>query len=101
MIGIDKKHRDFLISMLKQYIPDKNAMFYLFGSRAKGGYKEYSDIDIAVDLNGKRLPSEILARLSQAFENSIYPYEVDIIDLNNISEGFKRCIEKDLVEICR
>lgn len=33
------------------------------------------------------------------FENSTLPYEVDIVDLNTISENFKHLIYETLVEI--
>ena len=34
------------------------AEIYLFGSIAKGGYNEYSDIDLLVILNGRKLDSD-------------------------------------------
>ena len=37
------------------------------------------------------------SKLELEFENSTFPYEVDIVDLNNINEKFKNLIQDDLV----
>ena len=38
-------------------------------------------------------------RLQSDFENSTFPYEVDVVDLNNIEENFKNLIKNDLTEL--
>ena len=95
MFGLEDRHLNFIKETLKKYIPNSNAKFYIFGSRAKGTYKEYSDVDIAIDSSD--LTSDIKSKLELEFENSTFPYEVDIVDLNNIKENFKNLIQDDLV----
>ena len=97
MFGLEDRHLNFIKETLKKYIPNPDAKFYIFGSRAKGKYKEYSDIDIAIDC--KNLEANIKSKLELEFENSTFPYEVDIIDLNSIKENFKSIIQDDLVLI--
>ncbi len=96
MFGLDDKHINFIKNMLKKHIQSPNAKFYIFGSRAKGKYREYSDIDIAIDFPDMLLEQKI--KLQSDFENSAFPYEVDIIDLNTIQKDFKDIIKDDLVE---
>ena len=88
---------DFIRETLKKYIPNPRAKFYIFGSRAKGKYKEYSDVDIAIDC--PNLEKSIKSKIELEFENSTFPYEVDIVDLNSIKETFKNLIQNDLVLI--
>ena len=95
MINLDKKYITFIKEKITKYLPD--CKIYLFGSRVKGTAKEYSDIDIALD--SKNLNENILLKIQNEFENSTLPYEVDIADLNNISETFKNHIENSLVKI--
>lgn len=59
--------------------------------------KKYSDIDIA--LKSPNLNENILLKIINDFENSTLPYEVDVLDLNNISETFRQHIEQDLTQI--
>ena len=97
--GLDKRHLDFILQVLKDNIPQKEAKFYIFGSRAKENYKEYSDVDIAVKLPDKKLSADILGKILLEFNDSTLPYEVDVIDLNAIDEKFKNLIKNSLVEL--
>ena len=45
MFGLDDRHLDFVLSVLKRNISDVDAKFYIFGSRVKGTNKKYSDIE--------------------------------------------------------
>ena len=78
-------------------ILDTTAIYYIFGSRAKGTNKEYSDIDIAISLHNSALPISVLTKINLDFENSTLPYKVDVIDLNAINDNFKNIIKDSLV----
>lgn len=96
MFGLEDRYIVFIKEMLKKHIPNPAAKFYIFGSRASGKYREYSDIDIAIDAPDMTLEKKL--KLESDFENSTFPYEVDIVDLNTIKENFKNIIKDDLVE---
>ena len=55
----------------------------LYGSRAKGNYQEYSDIDLAVYGDGK-LDRFIIADILTQINDSNIPYLIDIQDYHNI-----------------
>ena len=96
MFGLEERHIDLIKKMLKKHISDPNAKFYIFGSRAKGKNREFSDIDIAIESPDFTLEKKL--RLLSDFENSTFPYEVDIVDLNTVKENFKNIIKDDLIE---
>lgn len=57
-------------------------------------------LKIAVDLNNKKLDTDILGRILIEFQDSTLPYdEVDVIDLNSIDEKFKNLIQDSLVKL--
>ena len=97
MFGLSEKHYNYIVKILKKYVP--NAKYFVFGSRSKGNYSQYSDIDIAMDFNGIAAPIEILDKIRLEFNNSTLPIEVDIVDLNSIDENFKNMIKENLTEI--
>ena len=99
LIHIDEKHNNIIISLLKNIPEIKNCSVYLFGSRVSGKSLNYSDVDLAIDYQGKPLPDAVKTNLSSSFEKSLLPYTVDIIDLNSVSPVFKAKIEKDFVRI--
>lgn len=95
MIDLEEKYIDFIKNTISSMI--HNYKLYVFGSRAKNRAKKYSDIDLAID--SQELTPQIKTKLEFTFENSTLPYEVDIINLNDIDNKFKDLIQKDLIEI--
>jgi predicted nucleotidyltransferase len=56
----------------------------LFGSRAKGNFKEGSDIDIA--LKGTEINMALLRKIEMDFDNLNLPYKIDLVIYKNIEE---------------
>lgn len=59
----------------------------VFGSRADGTARRYSDIDVG--LAGEPLAFDRLARLAEALEDSELPYRVDVVNLAQTSHEFR------------
>jgi predicted nucleotidyltransferase len=60
----------------------------------KGKAKPYSDLDLAVMDNRPSTPREV-AKLKTAFSESKLPFKVDVLEWNNISEEFKKIVERE------
>jgi predicted nucleotidyltransferase len=98
-LHIDEKHKAIIVSIIKSIPELKNCKVYLYGSRVQGTAVKYSDVDIALDDDGKPVAEEVRSSLSSLFEKSLLPYTVDIIDLNTVSPVFRAKIEKDFVRL--
>ncbi len=81
-----------LVTIITQQLP--HAKIYVFGSRARGDFRPESDIDIALD-NGKKIDPPIVSQIKEAIEESTIPFTVDLVDLQALSENFKRQILKN------
>ncbi|MEI6886785.1 MAG: nucleotidyltransferase domain-containing protein [bacterium] len=73
--------------ILNKYLDNRENTTFIFGSRALGNYKKYSDYDIGIE--GKKLDSLKQSYLEEEFENSNFPYSVDIVDFNQVTDRFK------------
>lgn len=60
-----------------------------FGSWPKGTAKPHADIDIAIDGSDK-FPSEQLTELRARIEEIATLHEIDLIDLQTVSDTFKQ-----------
>lgn len=67
--------------------------FYVFGSRSRGDAAEFSDLDLAYDVD---IGLTELAGLETAFSESDLPFNVDLLDLNTASDAFLEQIKTDL-----
>ena len=95
-LDLDAKYVDFIKDAAGRFLPD--AEVFVYGSRTQGKALAYSDVDIALK-SSEKIPIEKVLRLKAYFENSTFPYKVDVIELNNIKESFYRIIKDDLYRI--
>lgn len=93
-IDLEDKYIEFIKSTISKVLP--NVDVYIFGSRVQGTSTKFSDVDIALD--GDFETSNLL-RLKAVFQDSTFPYKVDIVDLKSLDENFKNIIKNDLYKI--
>ncbi|MBU3662736.1 MAG: nucleotidyltransferase domain-containing protein [Bacteroidetes bacterium] len=82
---------DFLTltkQIVLKHIDSNKYQVFLFGSRAYGNEKFFSDIDIGI-LGKEAVNSIILADLEAELEESLVPFKVDLVDFNKVSIDFK------------
>ncbi|PWD97694.1 hypothetical protein DDZ16_19475 [Marinilabilia rubra] len=82
MFGLSKTTIDRLLNVFNKF--DVVQQVILFGSRAKGNFKEGSDIDLA--LIGDGLNFETIRKLEIKIDDLMLPYDVDLIIYDKIKE---------------
>ena len=91
-LGLSKKHLQLIVEALKQADIDRAVVF---GSRAKGNWRETSDIDIAVFG-----ASVNVGALGVQLDELPMPYKFDIVDNNNINScALREHIDRVGIEI--
>ena len=99
MINLEEKYLKQVKEILLKNLKNTNIKVFVFGSRTKQKCRRYSDLDLALKFEDKKIDYTIISNLKYDFEESLIPIKVDILDLNNISDNFKKCIENDLTEL--
>lgn len=91
-LGLSEKHLQLIVETLKQADIDRAVVF---GSRAKGNWRENSDIDIAVFGASVNVGS-LVAQLDEL----PMPYKFDIVNYNNINScALREHIDRVGIEI--
>ncbi len=83
-----KKAEKEIKKIIHSFINSSQYRVFVFGSRATGKAKRYSDYDIGI-IGKKPLPSKIKVLIEEALEESDLPFKVDIVDFSQLSSGFK------------
>ena len=91
MIELSDRHLQIVTEILKQHLPDCTVL--AFGSRVQNKAKKYSDLDLAV-VGSERLDRRRLYRLKEAFEDSVLPFRVDVVDWFSLTVSFRSIISK-------
>jgi len=84
-------------AILAHHLPGDVAV-WVFGSRATGKAKPFSDLDLALAAP-QPLPAGLLRDLAEAFDDSDLPWKVDLLDWADANEDFRRLIERDRVPL--
>jgi predicted nucleotidyltransferase len=92
--GLAPEHWSIIMNRLIGPLRDQGASIYVFGSRARGDYKKFSDLDILVD--GDVKPS-FLSSISEELEESALPIRVDIVLSRDLADAYKPNVEQDKV----
>ena len=90
-IDLRPDHRKIVEDILEDHLPD-GVNVWVFGSRAEWTTKESSDLDLALDGDGPLEPRIVMA-LDLAFEASLLPFRVDVVDLARVEDGFRETVE--------
>lgn len=90
MIQLEPEHYRMVSEVLSKY----PYVFYVYGSRAKGNAKLYSDLDLCCK---DEIPLNIMSHINEDFENSNLPFKVEVVMWDKLSKEFQGLISKDLV----
>jgi predicted nucleotidyltransferase len=97
VLDIAPEHLAEVRSILAAHLP-AGVEVLVFGSRARGGAKRFSDLDLA--LRGEApLDPGLLSKLADAFEVSALPWRVDLVDYHMLSPEFLGTIHADLTTL--
>jgi predicted nucleotidyltransferase len=87
-IDLVEADRTILLNLLRAHLP-AGTKVWVFGSRANGTARRYSDLDLA--LEGDAVLS--LDRLDDALSESDLTIKVDLVDLRAVDPAFRQVIE--------
>jgi len=89
-IDLTADERRIVLEVLRAHLPP-GIQVWVFGSRATGRARRYSDLDLAIDA-GRPLTLDDGAELAESFSDSELPYRVDIVDWHAIDDRFREII---------
>lgn len=84
--GISKKHLTLIIDEIKKNLGKTySPKLYIYGSRVKGGFRPYSDIDLL--LKSENYDEKALVKID--FDSLDIPYKVDFVLEKNLYSKYR------------
>ena len=97
--GLNEKDIDLIkkciMSSLSKH-PIQSLDVWLFGSRAQGTHRQYSDIDLLISVMPPLSASE-KANIEALFEESGLPYKVDVVTIEDLAPDYQSGVEKERI----
>lgn len=94
--GLTAQHEQVLTDILIAPLLKQGASIFVFGSRARGDYRKFSDLDILVE---GVVPESLLSRIRESLEESSLPFRVDIVSLHDLADSYRAGVLRDRVAI--
>ena len=96
-LDIRDEHAAILRDVLREYLP-AGARAFVFGSRAHGRARRYSDLDLALEWD-RPLGLALIGAIAEALSESDLPYKVDIVDLAVVDPSFRARIAASCIDL--
>ena len=94
-IDLPDAHRKLVLAIIRARLPD--ATVWVYGSRAKGRARRYSDLDLMLDNHGKTISASVLGNLDEDFDESDLPIIVELRDMAEMDAAFLARVRKDFL----
>jgi predicted nucleotidyltransferase len=98
MIDLSDEERKTLEAIFRQLATDQRYKVVVFGSRATGKARKYSDVDVAL-IGNRPVPGRTAALLNEALDESPLPYTVDVVDFSLAGDAMRSEIERNGLEL--
>jgi len=95
-MDLKPEHHRIICDILATHLPGREVR--IFGSRATGTAKPYSDIDLVI-MGDEPLPVTTMRTLRDAFDDSDLPFQVDLVEWAGTSEEFRKVIQNTAVPL--
>lgn len=98
--GLTEPELNWLFSKVVEPLKANKAKVFLFGSRANGKYKKFSDVDLCYseDMNNP-IASKVIFEIITEAENSKFNYKIDLVNYRELAESYKANIDFEKIEL--
>jgi len=97
--GLTSSDYQILQTLLLEPLKKHHALVWVFGSRARGDHKEFSDIDILFDDSRNPISPSLLFKIKDSLEESNITIKVDLVNLKDLAKSYKDSVFRDRKKI--
>lgn len=91
--GLTDDEYHYILKAVVEPLNQQGAKVYCYGSRARGDYKKFSDLDLMVE--SAQDVGKVISDIKEALVESSFPYKVDLVQLSEFAESYKQGYFKD------
>lgn len=93
--GLTTEQYNQVFKTIVQPLAKKGAKVYCYGSRARGDYKKFSDLDLMIESESK--DGLNIGEIREQMQNSNFPLKLDLVHVSDFAESYKNSYLQDRV----
>jgi predicted nucleotidyltransferase len=88
--GLSDEHFQILNQIVISPLKSHGASVWIFGSRARGDHKPFSDVDIMFERkDSTQFPKGFISHIIEEIEESRLYFKVDLVDADELAESYR------------
>ncbi len=91
--GLTETQYQYVLNTVVFPLTKKGATIWCFGSRARGDFNKYSDLDLMVESDTDL--SRDISKILEVLQNSNFPLLVDLVLLSDFADAYKPSYIRD------
>jgi predicted nucleotidyltransferase len=98
--GLTKTQFKILEELVLKPLLSQKVELFVFGSRARGDFHPFSDIDLLYrEVPGHAIDESIISKIKEDIEESSFPIKVDLVNDANLADSYRTSVEKNMIKI--
>ena len=98
MFGLSPTDWSLIETLCIHPLKSRGAAVWIFGSRARGEHRPYSDVDLVFETPAP-LPVGLLGKIRENLEESRLPVKVDLVSWPELAESYRERAERERIVI--
>ena len=95
---LDKNDLKEIREIVFRYLDPKKDRVFIFGSRTQTTARKFSDVDVGIK-SKRKIELSTLSSIMEAFEESNFPYIVEVVDFSTVSRKFQQVAERGIIPL--
>lgn len=95
--GLSDEQLQFLNETVVRPLRDQGARVWIFGSRARGDHRPFSDIDLMVESDTDLFA--LVSRIQETLLESNFPFKVDLVQERDFAKSYRPGYLRDRIEV--
>ncbi len=96
--GLDDADWKLIQEMIINPLSSAGAKIWIFGSRARGDFKKFSDLDVLY-MSSKKLDPSLIASIRENLEESQLPIKIDLVSEADLADSYRDQILSERVVV--
>lgn len=98
--GLTESELKFVDEAVVQILKQHKARIFLFGSRANGKHRKFSDIDLLFWEDPQfPIPSTLISQILTHLEDSNFAYKVDLVRDSELASSYREQVNREKIEL--
>ncbi len=98
--GLTETELKFILDQVVKPLKATGSKVYLFGSRANGKYKKFSDVDLLYVFEANQPVSlSLISQITVKIDESEFPYKVDLVSNRELADSYRASVNSEKIEL--